>query len=647
MRFRSLAAVVIMAVIVAGSAQLVDAFYDDTHYSLTYYIARSCGYTPLQAFRAASANVGVDYSPLTEPVQGDRVTFSAFEPDSAQDARVRFHAMWDNRIDTAHRELGNAANRGRELQLWQLATAQKNPGVLLHFIQDEEPHAGYQSWGGHWFPSSLIEARTSGLPWGSTTDYLSYNQQHSVKMVDSTIKTLREFMRRMSLRQRSGGARCDVTAMLPVLNALVRVNPRPLLAEEQYKLKIAEMIVESGADKLNLTQEQFRALLQKARLDLPTPTAGPQTPQADREIARALGEREIEPYRSADSRARYTYNATGVNPLNDLPPFALYGTLTATLAGAEGRKVGVSVWAAPTRIGDKPYQLTDCKESAYRFDNLPVGDLIVQSVVDGKVTRKNVRLERSEQGLQINIAPAKKEEPSDKCNKEAAEMAAQACGMQKNPAGDVDQPRAFEDQFEQKLDDCKQEEEKRNTEQQEAANQTPTPTTPVNSGGGTSIGKIVGWTALLGGSIVGGLYVASELEAISELDTFTGSSNTTTTTNNNPAPVSNTPSTIGLGSFNCSVANDTSGFRNCTGTVNIRAGTLLAARQGTTISVVTTPSFFATTFIAPGLGGTTGTVSLRATMPRTCAVQTFVSFFVPGSNLAFESIEQIISVGCP
>lgn len=164
--------------------------------------------------------------------------------------------------------------------------------------------------------------------------------------------------------------------------------------------------------------------------------------------------------------------------------------------------------------------------------------------------------------------------------------------------------------------------------------------------GGSSVGKIVGWTALMGGALAAGAYAASQVEPI-ELGTTTGSSNTTTTTNNNPAPVRNTPSTIGLGTFSCSAANDTSGFRNCTGTVNIRAGTLLAARQGTTISVVTTPSFFAATFIAPGLGGTTGTVSLRATMPRTCAVQTFVSFFVPGNNVAFESIEQIIPVSCP
>src|SRR5260221_411037 len=49
------------------------AYYDDVHYALTYVVARHLGYTPLQAYRIASACVSVDYAPETEPVQGSNL----------------------------------------------------------------------------------------------------------------------------------------------------------------------------------------------------------------------------------------------------------------------------------------------------------------------------------------------------------------------------------------------------------------------------------------------------------------------------------------------------------------------------------------------------------------------------------------------
>ena len=172
-----------------------------------------------------------------------------------------------------------------------------------------------------------------------------------------------------------------------------------------------------------------------------------------------------------------------------------------------------------------------------------------------------------------------------------------------------------------------------------------TPTAPPGSSGGGSVGKIVRYSALMAGILGATAYAAAQVEPV-DLGTSTGSSNTTTTANNNPTPVSNTASTIGLGAFACSVANDTSGFRSCTGSVNIRAGTLLAARQGQSMSVVVAPSAFVGTFIAPGLGGTTGTVSLRATLPRTCPTQVLIAFS-PDGNSVIESIAVSIPVSCP
>ena len=162
--------------------------------------------------------------------------------------------------------------------------------------------------------------------------------------------------------------------------------------------------------------------------------------------------------------------------------------------------------------------------------------------------------------------------------------------------------------------------------------------------GGSSVGKIVGWTALTGGAILAGAYAASQVEPI-DLGTTTGSSNTTTTRNNNPAPVGNTAATIGLGTFNCGSANATSNFRSCVGSINVRAGTLIGARQGTTISAVTQPSVFVGRFTAPASGGTTGTVELRATV-ASCPVQTAILFSVDGT-VFFESIAVSIPVSCP
>lgn len=171
----------------------------------------------------------------------------------------------------------------------------------------------------------------------------------------------------------------------------------------------------------------------------------------------------------------------------------------------------------------------------------------------------------------------------------------------------------------------------------------PVTTAPPPTGGG-SVGKIVGWTALMGGAIAAGAFAASQVEPI-ELGTITGSSNTTTTTNNNPAPVAETPSTVGLGPFSCSVPNDFGQVR-CEGTVNVRAGTRLAARQGAALTMVTQPTTLIGRFVGPGLGGTTGTVTLSAaTFSSLCRNQTQIAFTADG-NLFFETIQVSIPVTC-
>lgn len=171
---------------------------------------------------------------------------------------------------------------------------------------------------------------------------------------------------------------------------------------------------------------------------------------------------------------------------------------------------------------------------------------------------------------------------------------------------------------------------------------TPAGTAPAgrSGGGGSGIGKILGWTAVLAGGAVGGAYLYEQAQLLAE-ESYT----TTPTGNVSQVTPSNTPSTFTLGGFSCTAANSTSNLRTCTGSINIRAGSLIGARQGSSLTVLTSPTFFSGTFIAPATGGTTGTVSLRATIVG-CPTQTHVNFAVPGGQ-PFESIAASIRLTCP
>src|SRR5687768_11888225 len=132
--FRTALALLGVLCVSAGVAvRPASAYYDDVHYALTYYICRQSGYTPLQAYRIASACSATDWDPDTEPVQpiGQlkiltdpalgvllphtryidptrwlamseidlKILLSGFKPMTAngQDPRWKFHAMRNER----------------------------------------------------------------------------------------------------------------------------------------------------------------------------------------------------------------------------------------------------------------------------------------------------------------------------------------------------------------------------------------------------------------------------------------------------------------------------------------------------------------------------------------------------------------------
>lgn len=153
------------------------AYSNDTHFGLTYFLARSVGFSGLQAQRIASACAAVDSrdNPDTEPEHMQDPLAA-----KAQRNRVSFHALLDqNRFP--HFEENKAALKqalaAREATGAKLALFCReklhNPGVYLHFLQDTFSHWGYGCEWGHFNPNDAILPRR--LPFGSRTDYLSYD----------------------------------------------------------------------------------------------------------------------------------------------------------------------------------------------------------------------------------------------------------------------------------------------------------------------------------------------------------------------------------------------------------------------------------------------------------------------------------------
>jgi len=647
MRFRQLTCVALVAGFFAGSAQWVQAYYDDTHYSFTYYMARQCGYTPLQSHRMASANVSVDYSLATEPVRlGVSVADALLQPSlavaavigpsqtplsaAAQQPRVDFHAMRNAlKFGRGDEAKADQAIQEQERILWQAAISLQNPGILLHFIQDEPAHAGYASFAGHWVPNARIDVASLGaldpladpsLPMGATTDFLSYRPDKTNLMVAKTVAALLQFRLAMSPRQRPGN--CTPAAMQSVKDRLSRAN------------------------FVTPTAEQYAGRVR-------TNDSSPDMVRADSVVSNALSS-DVTQYPTQRKDVKYT--ASGM-PLNASPEdFTLYGTVTTRLrrAGPPQGPVEVSIWAKPTRR-DEPLHQLNCTSVAGPgldggpilpgiLDKLPVGELLVRAVTSsGKVIEKSVTLDQLDLEVYLDI-PAAPEKKSS-CGNQVAEAASQMC----KATGRFSKPSTrFDEEFQKDVkeaEDCEEKEEEKEKEkakQTETTNTTPTNTPPPTSSG-PSIGKILGWTTVLVGGVVGGAYVYEQAQLLAE---ETGSTNTnTTTTTNNPTPTSNTPSTVGLGGFSCTAANATSNFRTCTGSINVRAGTALGARAGSSIGVQTTPSFFVGTMTAPSVGGTTGTVSLRATL-ASCPTQTSVNF-APVGGQPFESVSVSIPVSCP
>ncbi|MEZ5402575.1 MAG: hypothetical protein R2729_23065 [Bryobacteraceae bacterium] len=215
---KAVSAVVLLLALPSASK----AYYDDMHYQFTYFLARAVGYTPLQAYRVASATVSIDHDTDTEPVRSgpqavsvaertSRVGRSPNDPGSATRSaelpRIQLHAFMDclhNRdclADNIARARAQAVIPRYRERLWRQGLQSGNPGPFFHFSQDELPHRGYPSDGGHW--ASPTAAHRYDLVMGATTDYLDFEKpERNRPMIEESLRRLRQYLTILNPRQR-------------------------------------------------------------------------------------------------------------------------------------------------------------------------------------------------------------------------------------------------------------------------------------------------------------------------------------------------------------------------------------------------------------------------------------------------------------
>jgi hypothetical protein len=213
---------VMAALLLLATPSSVFAYDNDTHFWLTYYLARKTGYSHVQAEQVASANISVDLDVHTDPVVA-RPNFlnDIFKPGfMLQFVRATLHALpmrsdlvsefngtidrngkqrtfftFDPRIEC---EDPNIADCDPDRVLWldeRALAGQKlrwdnvvdmsranngdNPGVFLHYLQDKYAHRGFTSVMGH-----------AGY---RRVDYLASDREKARRMVRDTVNYLIEF----------------------------------------------------------------------------------------------------------------------------------------------------------------------------------------------------------------------------------------------------------------------------------------------------------------------------------------------------------------------------------------------------------------------------------------------------------------------
>ncbi len=186
----------------------------DTHYYLTYGLARLVGYTPTQSWQIASADWSVDINETTEPLQ-------LGQGEAGNEIRTRFHAfpgyLADNPIPGLELKLSPesyrvAVEEGRQ-KMWNFCLSHGNIGIYIHYLQDTYAHGGFFSKWGH---------GTFTGP-GHAADFVSHDMKRANEMAFATVDALKAYMLQKFPDQKP----CDVNPakIEAMVQAVLDANP--------------------------------------------------------------------------------------------------------------------------------------------------------------------------------------------------------------------------------------------------------------------------------------------------------------------------------------------------------------------------------------------------------------------------------------
>jgi hypothetical protein len=429
---KSHVAMLSIALVAATAPTHVDAYYADVHYALTYYVARVVGCTPAQAYRLASADVSVDYSPPTEPVQGIWPTRENQVP------RARFHAFRDETRfersigDNEQGPQADAAIKQQGVKLLAAGIEAKNPGVFLHFYQDALPHARYGSRGGHWVDTLNTPTITPGgwppitplnlemlfqqLAMGSTTDWLSLQNERdpnaNAKLLHDTAEIINSTMHKMY----SVGAGVQRPCLrplppageyLPVLQALRVANPYPKQLfpyDLQFVKRLYDLRRKTDKTPEEIRQEQDLAARYGKHTD------GPNVEAARALLNAAMKQRGMSDD-IPDRVNRFDFDEEGAVK-GPTDPWVMVASLRVTVTGASGAPgqaaapVTVTVKVPQLQSAEPEYAIDRASSAGQpvEFTRLPVGKLILEvSRAGGAAVRHEVTLDRVNNEATVNL----------------------------------------------------------------------------------------------------------------------------------------------------------------------------------------------------------------------------------------------------
>jgi hypothetical protein len=399
------------------------AFWDDIHYFLTYVIARYVGFTPVQAYRIACANLLSDYNEKLKPDQipkgpGELEAILKKEkkwPEELLRSRWRYHAfrnesefgsiLGSNKPDAIPdpREADVIkAIEAEEKRLFERAQSFKNPGLCLHFVQDRFSHEKYGSiWahlGNPLYPEESTEkARQGNLAIGGTVDWLSAQDVAlDSTLVQNSASKMQEFMRLVipqQTRRRNFSLLDteDITNELRAINLApegLKLDEMPLYAayyltedDKNIKTKNWQNTFAGNYHKVKQDTESYLKWLGGLKTNAPVLTQaqkdffskhkyGPDLGAARQAVLRMMKDRGLNEFKTSQkeqefldlNKARNKYTIDNNNRIQPRDELVLAGNLDISVEGISSdpqATVEVAVKMPPTMPDETEYALGD------------------------------------------------------------------------------------------------------------------------------------------------------------------------------------------------------------------------------------------------------------------------------------------------